>query len=124
VSSEHPDFPLEGILAEGVGWRAGVEGRQTIRLEFDAPQDVSHVSLLFQENEFPRTQEFALLWKGEGDGVYRELRRQQFHFSPPDTVNEHEDFLVSLQRVVAFELQISPEISGGGLASLECLRMD
>jgi hypothetical protein len=124
VTSEDTSFPLEGILGEGRGWRAAEDGPQTIRIAFDSPQDVSHVSLRFQENETARTQEFCLSWKGEGDGGYRELRRQQFNFSPPHTIFQQEEYQVSLQRVMGFELVITPALSGCGRASMELLRME
>jgi hypothetical protein len=124
VSSEDAEHPLEGMLGEGRGWRAAETGPQTIRLAFDSPQDITHISLLFREERTERMQEFLLSWRGEGDGVYRELRRQQFNFSPPNTVLEREEFQVSLRRVTGFELHIQPAVSGSGVASIECLRIE
>jgi hypothetical protein len=124
VSSEDAEYPLEGILGEGRGWRAAGPGPQTIRLAFDSPQDITYISILFLEERTERMQEFSLSWKGDGDGVYRELRRQQFNFSPPNTVLEREEFQISLQRVTGFELHIKPAVSGFGVASIERLRME
>ncbi len=124
VSSEDPNFPLEGMLDDGPGWRAAEDGPQTIRLTFDRPQCISRISILFEEKETQRMQEFALDWKAEEDGVARELRRQQFNFSPPNTVFEREEFEVSLQGVVGFELRITPAMSGHGKASIARLRME
>jgi hypothetical protein len=47
-------------------------------------------------------------------GPYREILRQQYHFSPPGTTHELEDYSVELDDVLALELAIDPEISGGG----------
>jgi len=39
--------------------------------------------------------------------------RQQYHFSPPDTTHELEDYAVALDAVTALELSIIPDMSGG-----------
>jgi hypothetical protein len=50
--------------------------------------------------------------------------RQQYHFSPPGTTREEEDFQVDLSDVRALELIIIPETGGGGArASLHRLRL-
>ncbi|MBP1749518.1 MAG: hypothetical protein H6Q52_2057 [Deltaproteobacteria bacterium] len=55
---------------------------------------------------------------------YREVLRQQFTFSPPNTTREAEDYTVSLDGVTTLELRIVPDISGGDAhASLARLRL-
>jgi hypothetical protein len=50
--------------------------------------------------------------------------RQQYTFSPPATNQEIEDYSVKLDGVIALELEIVPEISGGGAyASLAEMRL-
>ena len=44
---------------------------------------------------------------------HREIVRQQFNFSPPDTTTEREDYSVDLDSVTNLELLIIPDISGG-----------
>jgi hypothetical protein len=39
--------------------------------------------------------------------------RQQYHFSPPGTTREFEDYAVNLTEVTVVELKIVPDISGG-----------
>jgi hypothetical protein len=54
----------------------------------------------------------------------REIVRQQYVFSPPATIQELEDYSVKLSGVIALELQIVPDISGGGAyASLAEMRL-
>jgi hypothetical protein len=80
--------------------------------------------LQFHEEERERTQEFVLRWSAEGGQSYREIVRQQYHFSPPDTTDELEDYAVELEGVKALELRIVPDISGGeSRASLAQLRL-
>ena len=119
ISSEDPDHPIENALREGnQSWRAGEEGPQTIRMTFDAPQTVSRITVLFEENDRARTQEFALSWCSSGSSEWREIVRQQFNFSPPHTTKEREEFNIPLKDVAGIELRIIPNISGDGKASL------
>lgn len=126
VTSEHEDHPIESALISdgGPGWRAGQPGKQTIRLVFDEPQVIRRIHLLFQETEQERTQEFLLRWLRSGEQSYREIVRQQYSFSPPDTVEEAEDYAVDLAAVAALELIIEPDLSGKeGRAMLTRLRL-
>jgi hypothetical protein len=61
LTSEDPDYPFEGALAEGgKEWRASQGGKQRIRIIFNEPQKISHIQLLFEETRQDRTQE--LFW--------------------------------------------------------------
>jgi hypothetical protein len=124
VTSEDKDYPVESAFVRGEtrGWRASQPGSQTIRLVFDQPQKLKHISLAFEERDTARTQEFALRWSSNGGNVFREIVRQQFNFSPPDTIRELEDYEVELSGVTIVELTIVPNISGGTTrASLKSL---
>lgn len=126
VTSEHPDHPIESALTlEGkLGWLADQPGEQAIRLIFDQPQRIRQIHLLFDETEQERTQEFGLRWLPSGESSYREILRQQFSFSPPDTTRETENYAVDLDAVAALELIIVPDISGQkALARLAQLRV-
>ena len=119
ISSEDPAHPIDNALKEGnQGWRAGEDGPQTIRITFDSPQAISRITALFEENECARTQEFALSWCSSGSSEWREIVRQQFNFSPPNTTKEREEFNTPLKDAVGIELRIVPNISGNGRASL------
>lgn len=125
VTSEDPQYPIEGALVRGDkrGWRASEAGTQTIRLIFDKPQNIERIELVFDENATPRTQEFVLRWVTKM-GQPREIVRQQWNFSPPDTVHEAENFSVQLSGVSSLELIITPNIAGGRHhASLSQLRV-
>src|SRR5438094_7478137 len=90
VTSEEKDYPVESALVPGEmrGWRAADPGTQAIRLIFHQPQKLRRISLAFEENEIKRTQEFVLRWSPDGGRSFREIVRQQWNFSPPDTVRE------------------------------------
>ena len=124
-TSEDKDSPVESaFVAGGQGWRAETPGRQTIRLVFDQPQTVKCISLVFEENETARTQEFVLRWSSDGGNSIKEIVRQQWNFSPPESTLEVEKYQVELSGVTLLELVINPDISGGaGRASLKNLRL-
>jgi hypothetical protein len=118
ITSEDPEHPIEFALnADSKFWRAAEDGEQTIRVLFDAPQNISRISLFFEENKVSRTQQFSLSWQGTGDASL-ELVRQQFNFSPPGTTQEREDYQFSLEQVSVLKLVIIPDISKPARASL------
>jgi len=126
VTSEDRDFPVESAFAseDARGWRAAAPGSQTIRLIFDRPQRLRCVSLVFEEAETARTQEFVLRWFSDGGSTVKEIVRQQWNFSPPESIREFEQYQVDLYNVEVLELVIKPEIGGGvARASLKTLRL-
>ena len=126
VTSEAEAYPVEGALSSDGqrGWRADVPGAQTIRLLFDHPQIVRLIRLVFQEDTSPRTQEFVVRWLPTGEASWKDIVRQQWNFSPPNTVEESEEYKVELASAAALELTINPDISqGGARASLERLQL-
>jgi hypothetical protein len=126
VTSEDDDSPVESAFVSGEarGWRAAVAGSQTIRLVFDQPQRLRRISLVFEERETARTQEFVLRWSQDGGTSFREIVRQQWNFSPPETIREDEEYQVELSNVTVLELIIVPNMSGGAArASLKNLRL-
>jgi hypothetical protein len=126
VTSEEEDYPIESALLsrETRGWRAAGPGTQTIRLVFDEPQRLRCIALVFEENDTKRTQEFVLRWSPDSGHSFREIVRQQWNFSPPETVREVQEYQVELSDVTVLELIISPDISGGtARASVKSLRL-
>ncbi len=126
VTSEDPNCPVESAFVSGDarGWRAAAPGSQTIRLVFDQPQRLKCISLVFEENETARTQEFILRWSPDGGSSVKEIVRQQWNFSPPDSVREVEEYKVELSSVTVLELVINPNIGGGvARASVKNLRL-
>jgi hypothetical protein len=128
ITSEDPNFPIEQALgeAETKGWRAAGMGPQVIRLVFDRPQTIRRIHLHFVDRDSERSQEFAV-FADMGDGP-REVKRQQWNFSPHGTTEEVEDYKVDLEGVEALELRIDPDRShdpkqSRHVASLERLRL-
>ncbi len=125
-TSEDKDYPVESAFVSGEarGWRAAAPGSQTIRLVFDQPQRLKYISLVFEENETARTQEFVLRWSPDGGSSSKEIVRQQWNFSPPETTREVEEYQVELSNVTVLELMIVPSMNGGAArASLKSFRL-
>ena len=126
ITSEDAAHPIESALLSGSasGWRAAAPGKQTIRLLFSHPQRLQRIWLSFAEPLAERTQEYVLCWSADGGQSFREIVRQQWHFSPQGAARETEDHQVDLAAVTLLELSIIPDISGGNtVASLEQLRL-
>jgi hypothetical protein len=124
VTSEEKDYPIESALIQGEssGWRASEPGTHTIRLIFDRPQKLKRICLVFEERETNRTQEFVLRWSPNPLAALREIVRQQWNFSPPNTTTEVEEYRVELSDVTVLEMTITPDIAGGSArASLSSL---
>ena len=125
VTSEENGYPIESALlgVEG-GWRAANAGAHTIRLIFDEPQKFRRIWLVFEDSENVRTREFVLQWSSDNGNSFREIVRQQWNFSPPDSIREAEDYAVELSAVRALELVIVPDKSSGAArASLASFRL-
>ncbi|MDP2902151.1 MAG: carbohydrate-binding protein [Methylovulum sp.] len=127
-TSEHQKHPIQSTLLLTdeleAGWQAACTGEQTIRIVFDQPQTIQHIFLTFDEQQQSRTQEFALFWLMDKEYAYREILRQQFNFSPPDTTLEIEHYEVRLNQLKVLELRIIPDISKGeAYATLKQLRL-
>jgi hypothetical protein len=126
LTSEAEGYPIESALlpAGGPGWQAVEAGEQTIRLLFRAPLRVRRIRLVFCDEEVSRTQEFVLRWSDDGGRTFREIVRQQYNFSMPESGCEKEEYEVDLPGLNVLELAIIPDIGGGhALASLAELRL-
>ena len=122
VTSEAEGFPVERALTgDGQqGRRADTPGSQTIRVRFDTPQTIRFIRLVFREEQSARTQEFVLRWLPAHSADWKDVVRQQWNFSPPNTVLECEEYKVDLAFAAALELTINPDISQvGARASLQ-----
>ena len=126
VTSEDEHFPVESAFRSETarGWRAAAPGCQTLRLIFDHPQRLKCISLVFEEGEIPRTQEFVLRWSSDGGSTLKEIVRQQWNFSPPESIREVEQYQVDLHNIDVLELVINPDIARGvARASLKNLHL-
>lgn len=117
VTSQDPEHPIESALRveKLAAWHAADPGPQTVRLRFDEPQRLRRIRLLFEEHTVARTQEFLLRWSRDNGATYGDIVRQQYTFSPPETVREVEEYSVQLDGVTSLELCITPQISGAGV---------
>lgn len=91
------------------GWHAAEPGVQTIRLIFDQPQRLRRISVVFEETETVRTQEFTLRWSPDLGSSFREIVRQQWNFSSQDATRETEEYNVDLSNVTLLDLVIDPD---------------
>jgi hypothetical protein len=125
VSSEDPDFPIEGaLIPDGSGWRAAQPGQQQIRLIFDTPHCLRRIQLRFHDAGLERTQEFSLCWSPAEGRESRHIVRQQWNFSPKGSTTEIEDYEVNLENLSVLELAIVPDKSlRPCIASLAALRV-
>jgi hypothetical protein len=126
VTSEDPQHPIESAFAEGNtgGWRASEQGKQTIKLFFDEPQQIRRIWLEFVEVAKERTQQFTLQWSKNKTDALRPLFQQQWNFSPSGSTSQIEDYRVQLDGVWMLQLVIDPDISRGtAVATLEKWRL-
>ena len=125
ITSEEKDYPVEAAFVSGEtpDWRAAEPGPQTIRLVFDQPQ-TAETDIACVRRKRNRTQEFVLRWSSDGGSSFREIVRQQWNFSPAETIREVEEYQVELSNVTVLELTIVPNTSGGSArGSLKSLRL-
>jgi len=126
ITSEDSSHPIEAALSpgEGVGWRAAMPGKQTIRLLFTPPQRLCRIRLCFVERSLARTQEYVLRWSADKGRSFQEIIRQQWNFSPQGATAEIEEHHVELSGVTALELIIAPDVGNeDAIASLAELRI-
>ena len=128
ISSEDVNLPIEHALGKTAttGWKAVETGPQVVRLLFDAPQTIRRIQLHFVDRVAERSQEFAV-YAGSGAEL-REVRRQQWTFSPHGATEEIEDYTVDLHGVTTLELRIDPDRShdpklSQSYASLQSMRL-
>jgi hypothetical protein len=114
VSSEEQDHPIECAFDQqrgpgGTRWVAGENGGQLVILAFDTPQTIRQVAIEVEERDVYRTQEIQLAVSNDGGVTYRELRRQEFNFSPDSTTFEREEWTMSEQDITHVRLRIKPD---------------
>jgi F5/8 type C domain len=114
ASSEADGHPVSHIFdehrgPEGTQWIAGEPGEQTLLLSFHQPVTIRRITVEFEEREVQRTQEFQVSVSHDGGTRYRELRRQEFTFSPDGATWECEDWAVAEFHVTHVRLVIRPD---------------
>jgi uncharacterized protein (DUF736 family) len=126
VTSEDPQFPVDGVFksGSGIGWRASQDGEQQLRIVFDEPTTLHRIQIHFVEPEVERTQEFIIRWSSAQGGPPRDVVRQQWTFSPAGSTSEVEHYDVNLEHVAVLELSIRPNLhQGTGRATLASWRV-
>jgi hypothetical protein len=114
VTSETADHPIDHAFDHhrgpgGSRWLAAAPGEQVLILVFDAPQAISNIILEVEELEVSRTQELSVAVSCDGGQTFRELRRQEYTFSPPGTTFEHEEWTIAAEGVTHVQLVITPD---------------
>jgi hypothetical protein len=114
VTSEAADHPIDYVFDAqrgpgGSRWIAAAPGEQVILLAFDTAQTLHRVTLEIEERDVSRTQELALSVSCDGGQTYRELRRQEYTFSPPGTTFEREDWAITAERITHLQVRIKPD---------------
>lgn len=116
VSSEAAHHPVEHMF-DGRGdtsWLAEDAGEQTLTLAFDAPQALNRVALTIEERRERRLQELDLSVSTDGGQAWRELVRQEFHFSPDGATVEREEWRLPPGVLAThLRLRIRPDKGGG-----------
>lgn len=117
VTSEDPAYPIEHAFDHrrgpgGSRWVAAETGEQTLVLAFDTPQMIHRTIVEIEEADVSRTQELCLAVSHDGGQSYRELRRQDYTFSPPGTTFEREDWVVRAEGVTHLRLGLKPDKGG------------
>lgn len=117
VSSEESDYPIDCAFDRqrgpgGTRWVAGENGEQVVILAFDTPQTIDQVAIEIEECDVYRTQETQLAVSKDGGMTYRELRRQEFNFSPDSTTFEREEWTISEHGITHVRLWIKPDKGG------------
>jgi hypothetical protein len=114
VTSETAEHPIDHVFDTqrgpgGTRWVAAAPGEQVLILAFDTAQTIRGVRLEVEELEVSRTHELELSVSSDGGQTYRELRRQEYTFSPPGTTFEREAWSVTAEGVTHLRLRITPD---------------
>ncbi|HJT22908.1 MAG TPA: hypothetical protein VJ746_20735 [Nitrospira sp.] len=114
VTSEMSDHPIDHVFDghHGPGstkWIADETGDQSVILAFDTPQNLRHVTLEVEETNVERTQELTLSISHDGGKTYREVLRQEYHFSPPGTTFEREEWRVPAEGATHLWVWLRPD---------------
>jgi hypothetical protein len=129
VTSEQADHPIDNVFDHSRGpggsrWVADGPGEQTVILVFDSPQTIRKIGVEVEELAVSRTQELTMSVSSDGGRTYRELVRQEFNFSPPDTSFEREVWSAPAGAVTHLRLKIKPDKGGRvGRATLTSLTL-
>ncbi|HJR77668.1 MAG TPA: hypothetical protein VJ805_11860 [Nitrospiraceae bacterium] len=114
ASSEADGHPISHIFdghrgPGGTQWIAGEPGEQKVLIAFHQPVPIRRITVEIEEREVSRTQELALSLSSDGGRTYREIRRQEFTFSPDGATWECEDWAIAELQVTHVRLLLRPD---------------
>jgi hypothetical protein len=114
ASTEAEGHPVSHIVDEhrgpgGTQWIAGEPGDQHVVIAFHQPITIRRITVEIEERDALRTQELQLSVSTDDGKTYRELRRQEFTFSPDGATWECEDWAVAESHVTHLRLFIRPD---------------
>ena len=114
VSSEAEGHPVSHAFDAhrgpgGTQWMAGEPGDQKMIITFHQPVPIRRITVEIEEREIHRTQELQVSVSNDAAKTYRELRRQEFTFSPEGATWECEDWAVAESNVTHVKLVIRPD---------------
>ena len=128
-SSEDPAYPVEDLLDGTAGpgassWRsARADTEEHVVFEFDQPQSISRLIYEVEEKAVERTQEVRIEVSEDGGETYRQVRVQEYNFSPNGATFQHEDQQFGVERATHLRLTVVPNKNGSGVASLTTVRL-
>ncbi len=93
-------------------WSADWTGEQLIELRFHKPTSVSRLRMVSAEAEQSRTQEITIWASWHRGERHREVKRQQFRFSPTGATEEIADWDLQLVDVSTLHVRIVPSTDG------------
>jgi hypothetical protein len=118
ASSAAEEHPVSHVFDEhrgpgGTQWIASEPGEQTVGIAFHQPATIRRITVEVEERDVSRTQELQVSVSSDGGQTYRELRRQEFTFSPDGATWECEDWAVEEAHVTHLRLFIRPDKGRG-----------
>jgi hypothetical protein len=93
----------------GTQWVASEPGDQHLVIAFHQPVTIRRITVEIEECDVARNQEVQVSISSDGGRTYRELRRQEFTFSPDGATWECEDWAVEEFHVTHLRLFIRPD---------------
>jgi hypothetical protein len=93
-------------------WSAECPGEQLIEIRFHQPTSVSRLKVVSSEAEQSRTQEITIWTSWHRGERHREVKRQQFRFSPNRATEQIAEWDLQLVDVSAIHVRIVPSTDG------------
>lgn len=128
-SAEDPEHPVDNILDQNDGpggtfWSSDrPDTTEQLVLEFDRPIDFSRLVYEVEETRLERTQQVRVEMSQDSGRTYRDVRMQEYAFSPHGATFQREDIRLHATAVTHLRLTIMPNKNGSGKATLTSLQL-